>query len=340
MLVSTPGPYQRGSSSGSVQPFHTSSRGASNVRSSTYVGRSPTFGPPQSTCCNSPGKPFRCRRHQDSPTPCAGKQAPRPNGRRRPRVLSHGGYDAHHAECRTQRPPDHLRPAALEHPGLPQPGAPHPQPRPAGGAGHPVHPSLLSQPHLHADARLDHHRQVPEPARRLVAGHQAAGVGAHCRRGPAGGRRAHGSGGQGRTSSRWPATRSTPRWRRIRRCRTWRSGAASTARSTASSTSSWRATIPTKPTSASTTRCGWSSGDWTTGATTSARPPAPTTASGAPGRSRRRSTTAPGSPSAAASCWMAMPGAKSGSCSGRASSIRTPSTWFRSRGTGCTIRPP
>ena len=79
--------------------------------------------------------------------------------------------------------------------------------------------------------------------------------------------------------------------------------------------------------------------DWTTGVTTSARPPAPTTASGGPGRSRRRSTTAPGSPSAAASCWTAMPSAGTGSCSGRASSIRTPSTWSRSRGTGCTIRP-
>src|SRR6266478_2596582 len=41
-IVSTLGPYQRGNSSGSVQAFHTSSRGASNTRSSTYVGRSLT----------------------------------------------------------------------------------------------------------------------------------------------------------------------------------------------------------------------------------------------------------------------------------------------------------
>src|ERR1700687_774409 len=44
-IVFTFGPYQRANSSGSVQDFHTSSRGASNTRSSTYVGTSRISAP-------------------------------------------------------------------------------------------------------------------------------------------------------------------------------------------------------------------------------------------------------------------------------------------------------
>ena len=80
---------------------------------------------------------------------------------------------------------------------MPQRRDPYPQPRPPGRAGHAVQPRLLSQSHLHADPRVDHHRQVSEPARRLLAGHQAARVGTHDRRGPASGRRTHRTGRQG-----------------------------------------------------------------------------------------------------------------------------------------------
>ena len=60
----------------------------------------------------------------------------------------------------SQHPAHHQRPAPLERAGLQQPRDPDAQPRPAGRAGHDLRPRLLPQPHLHAHARLDHHRHA------------------------------------------------------------------------------------------------------------------------------------------------------------------------------------
>ena len=121
-----------------------------------------------------------------------------------------------------------------------------PNPQSVSRGRHLVQPRLLPESHLYADARLYHHRPIPQPAWCVDAGHETAGERAYRRRRfsrpPATALPWWGK----RTSNLCAAPKSTPRWRRILSCKIRRSGSSSTTHSTDSSMSNWRAIILTK----------------------------------------------------------------------------------------------